>query len=204
MIVRVITSTLVATLFAGGSPALVSAQTNACSLLSSEEVASHITRGRSDIGEPPTATSHSGGKGFICQYNHGQVGLWKAPNAEQNLEVFMKAWKADNAKRTPVSGVGDRAWIAFPVPENKYKDRVAFLVAHVGQQVVTVALFAHDGQADGTMGQVCRGDQSKMRPREREDCKKILADKSETQESLQPAVIELAKVLVEKVRAGKG
>jgi hypothetical protein len=54
------------------------------------------------------------------------------------------------------------------------------------------------------MGQVCRGDQSRLKPDEKEDCKKILANKSETQESLQPAVTELAKLLVEKVKAGKG
>jgi hypothetical protein len=51
---------------------------------------------------------------------------------------------------------------------------------------------------------VGRGDQSRLKADEKEDCKKILADKSETQESLQPAVIELAKVLVANVRAGRG
>ena len=88
--------------------------------------------------------------------------------------------------------------------ENKYKDRPAYLVVTVGQNTVTAALFAHDGAADGPMGQVCRGDQSRLKADEKEDCKKVLADKSETQESLQPAVIELAKVLVANVRAGKG
>jgi hypothetical protein len=92
----------------------------------------------------------------------------------------------------------------FPVPEDEYKDRAAYLVAHVGQQIVTVALFAHDGAADGPMGRICREDQGRLKPKEKEDCKKILADKSETQESLQPAVVELAKLVVERVRAGKG
>lgn len=68
---------------------------------------------------------------------------------------------------------------------------------------MTVALFARKGAADGPMGQVCRGDQSRLKADEKEDCKKILADKSETQESLQPAVVELARLLVGKVRAGK-
>ena len=53
------------------------------------------------------------------------------------------------------------------------------------------------------MGQVCRGDQSRLKPDEKEDCKRVLADKSETQESLKPNVIELAKLVVEKVKAGK-
>ena len=53
------------------------------------------------------------------------------------------------------------------------------------------------------MGQVCRGDQSRLKPDEREGCKKVLADKSETQESLAPAVTQLAKLVVQKVRSGK-
>jgi hypothetical protein len=109
----------------------------------------------------------------------------------------------DKETRHPVSGVGDRAWIMYPVPEDKYKDRMAYLVTNVGQKVATVALFARDGQADGVMGEVCRGDQSRLKPDEREACKKVLADKSETQESLKPAVIELAKLFVAKVQAGK-
>jgi hypothetical protein len=80
---------------------------------------------------------------------------------------------------------------------------MAYLVTYVGQKVVTVALFARDGAADGPMGLVCRGDQSRLKADEKEDCKKVLADKSETQESLKPAVIELAKLVVEKVKAGK-
>jgi hypothetical protein len=69
--------------------------------------------------------------------------------------------------------------------------------------VVTVSLVARDGAADVVMGQVCRGDQSRLKPDEREGCKKVLADKSETQESLAPAVTQLAKLVVQKVRSGK-
>ena len=36
----------------------------------------------------------------------------------------------------------------------------------------------------------------------KQECAKVLADSGETPESLQPAVIELAKVLVAKLRAG--
>jgi len=195
--------TMAATLTMAGA-ATLSAQSNACALLTSAEAEKHIARGQPTYEEAPHVTSVVGGAGSICDYSGGQVGLWRAPKAQENLEQFLKIWKADKAPRHPVSGVGDKAWIMFPVPENKYKDRPAYLVAHVGQQVVTVALFARDGAADGPMGQVCRGDQSRLKADEKEDCKKILASKSETQESLQPAVIELAKLVVERVRAGKG
>ena len=185
-------------------PGTSAGQSGSCKLLTNAEVVQHIDRGRQNFDPDPKETSVLGGKGSICQYTFGQVVVWTAPNAEQNLESFIKAWKVTMGDRKPVTGVGDRAWIAFPVPNSKYEDRAAFVVANVGQQVVTVALFAHDGNAESSMGEICRRDQAKMKPREQEDCKKILADKSETQESLQPAVTALATLVVEKVRAGKG
>jgi len=196
--------TMAATLIMTGG-ATLSAQSGPCALLTPAEAVKHIARGQPTYNETPDVSMVVGGAGALCEYPFGgQIGIWRAPKAQENLEHFLKVWKADKATRHPVSGVGDRAWIMFPVPENEYKDRTAYLVAHVGQQIVTVALFARDGAADGPMGQVCRGDQSRLKADEKEDCKKILASRSETQESLQPAVIELAKLLVERVRAGKG
>ena len=179
-----------------------SAQSNPCALLTSAEAIKHIARGKPTYNQTPDVTQLAGAA--LCEYPYGgQIGVWNAPKASENFEHFLKSWRVDKEARHPVPGVGDRAWIMFPVPENEYKDRPAYLVAYVGQKVVTVALFAHKGASEGPMGQVCRGDQSRLKPDEREDCKKVLADKSETQESLRPAVIELAKLVVERVRAGK-
>ena len=179
-----------------------SAQSNPCALLTSAEAIKHIARGQPTYGETPDVVQLAGGA--LCEYGFGgQIGVWNAPNASDNFEKFLKSWKVEKQTRHPVDGVGDRAWIMFPPPEDEYKLRPAYLVSYVGQKVVTVALFARKGAADGVMGQVCRGDQSRLKPDEREDCKKILAQKSETQESLQPAVIELAKLVVAKVKAGK-
>lgn len=190
---------------AGRSNLAAQTAPNACSLLTSAEVASLISRGKPTYGQTPDATALAGGVGSVCDYpTGGQTGIWVGPGSQDNLERFLKSWKADKATRHPVEGVGDRAWIMFPVPENKYKDRAAYLVARVGERTVTAALFAHDGAADGPMGEMCRGDQARLKADEKEDCKKVLADKSETQESLQPAVIQLAKALVANVRAGKG
>ena len=180
-----------------------SAQSNPCELLTSAESIKHIARGQKTYNQTPDVTTV--GAGALCEYPYGgQVGVWKGPKASENFEAFLKAWKVEKEKRHPVPGVGDRAWIMFPVPEDKYKDRAAYLVSYVGDKVVTVALFARDGAADGVMGEVCRGDQKGLKPDEKEGCKKVLADKSETQESLQPAVIELAKIIVDRVRSGKG
>jgi len=179
----------------------LAAQANPCALLTSAEAVKHIARGEETYGQTPETVPLAGGS--VCDYPFGgQIGIWRAPKAEENFERFLKNFRQDKERRHPVAGVGDRAWIMFPAPENEYKLRPAYLVAHVGQQIVTVALFARKGAADGPMGQVCR-DQSRLKPDEKEDCRKILASKSETQESLQPAVVELAKLVVAKVRAGK-
>ncbi len=192
--VIVVTTVLLLLGSAGGS-----AQSNPCALLTNAEAIQHIARGKPTYNEAPEAVSMRGGA--LCEYGYGgQVGVWNSAN---DLEQFLKNFRADKFPRHPVPGVGDKAWIMYPVPENEYKDRVAYLAAYVGPKVVTVVLNAHKGASDGPMGQVCRGDQSRLKPDERKDCLKILADKSETQESLAPAVTALAKLVVQKVRAGK-
>lgn len=181
-----------------GSPAI--AQSNPCALLTTAEATKHITRGHEADGETPDAHRISGG--VVCVYpDGGEIGLWEPPNAEQKVEGLLKIFKADKADRRAVAGVGDKAWITFPPPRDD-DERVTWLVAHVGQKLVSVALVAHDGMADGPLGTHCRKDP--ITPDEKEDCKKILADTSETQESLQPAVIELATLVVAKVRSEKG
>lgn len=181
-----------------GGPA--AAQSNPCALLTAAEATKHITRGQETDGEPPDAHRLRGGA--VCVYSDGgEIGLFEPPNAEQGAEGLLKLFKADKADRHAVAGVGDKAWITFPPPRDD-DERVAWLIARVGQKVVSVALVAHDGMADGPLGTHCRKD--RITPDEKEDCKKILADTSETQESLQPAVIELAKLVVAKVRSEKG
>ena len=177
---------------------VASAQTNPCELLTTAEAAKHVARGRPTYGQGPEQVTVAGGT--LCEYADGQVGIWSAPKASENLERFLKIWKVDKATRHRVAGVGEGAWIMYPVPEDKYKDRVAYLVAHVGDRILTVSLAAHDGQADSWMGEICTWTPERLKPDERKDCVKVLADKSETQESLGPNVIELAKLLVAKVR----
>ena len=50
--------------------------------------------------------------------------------------------------------------------------------------------------SDGPMMEYCRRGQLS-----REECAKLKADKSETAESLQPAVIEMAEAVVAKLRS---
>jgi hypothetical protein len=181
-----------------------SAQSNPCELLTTAEVNKLVARGRPTYNQAPDLIPIFGGAGVLCEYGFGgQIGVWSGPKTSDSFDRFLKQFRMDKVTRHPVSGVGDRAWIIYPVRENKNQDRMAYLVTNVGQKILTVALFARDGQADGMMGDICRGDQKGLKPDEKEECKKVLADKSETQESLKPAVIELAKLVVEKVRAGR-
>jgi hypothetical protein len=174
---------------------------NACELLTDAEVARLIARGQPAYSEPQPTTV-GGGKGSVCQYERGQVGLWMGPDSDRSLEQFIKSWQQDKQPRQPVSGVGDKAYVFYPKPRNKYSDQGPFLVATVGPHTLTAALFARESQASGLMGEICRGDQSRLSEKEKKDCASVLADPGETPESLQPAVVELAKVLVARLSAG--
>ena len=164
-----------------------------CSLLTDAEVKQLINRGRPAYGKPE-AVSLAGGS--ACEYPVGaQVVLFSGPRAQSDFEALLKNFKKDREPRHPVSGIGDRAWIMFPTPRDKYEDRLAYLVTTVGQHTVAVSMAAKDGQADGPMMEYCkRGQLSKK------ECDEIEKDKSETPESLQPAVEAVAKAVVAKLR----
>lgn len=184
----------------GTAPA-AQAATNVCGLLTDAEVARLITRGQPSYSAPE-ATTVSGGNGSICQYEHGQTGLWMGPGSGPRFEQFLASWKQDKEPRQPVSGVGDMAYVIYPATRSNYSDEGPFLVATVGPHIITAALFARKGQASGLMGEVCRGDQSRLNEKEKKECTKVLADLGEKPESLQPAVVELGKVLVARFRSG--
>jgi hypothetical protein len=175
---------------------------NACGLLTTDQAKQLIVRGKQLIVPlEGTASAVSGGKGSVCDYNYGgQVSLYVGPNAEASFEHFLKAFGAQGQPKQPVSGVGDKAYVFYPKPRNDYSDQGPYLVATVGPHLVTAFLAAHKGNADGPMGEMCRS--GKLSASDQKDCPKVLADKTETPESLLPAVTELAKAAVAKVRAG--
>lgn len=173
---------------------------NACGLLTESEVSRLVTRGQPTYSAPDAMTIEGGS---FCQYEHGQTALWVGPDAGSRFEKFLATWKQDKQPRQSVSGVGDKAYVIYPKARNKYSDEGPMVVASVGPHIVTAALFARKGQASGLMGDVCRGDQNRLNEKERKECARVLADQGETPESLQPAVVELAKVLVANVRSGK-
>ena len=175
---------------------------NACGLLAKDEVEKLINRGKPTYNQMPEATAVSGGKGSVCDYpGGGQVALYVGPNSEAAFEHFLKAFNAQGQPKHTVSGVGDKAYIIYPKPRNQYSPQGPYLVATVGQHTVTAFLEAHKGQADGPMAEYCRS--GKVKENEKKDCAKVLADKSEAPEEVRPAVEELGKAVVARVRAGK-
>lgn len=169
---------------------------HACSLLTDAEVERLINRGRRAFGEPEVV-SLLGGAGTACEYPVGaQVVLFSGPTSQRDLETLLQRFKKDKEIRHPVTGVGDRAYIIFPTPRDKYEDRVAYLVTFVGRHTVAVSMAAEDSPADGPMMEYCRRGQLS-----REECAELeAAGKGQTAESLQPAVVEVARAVVAKLR----
>jgi len=171
---------------------------HACSLLSDAEVNKLIIRGRPTYGDGPEPMSIGGGT--VCGYPGGaQIILFEPPKSQESAERFIRNFKKDKEPRRPVSGVGDRAFIMFPPPRDQYEDQGAFLVSNVGQYTVVVSMVVNKPALNGPMLQEACADAG-LSKRQKAQCDSLKAEKPETPESLQPAVVELAKVVVAKLR----
>ena len=172
---------------------------NACALLTDAEVERLVNRGRRAYGSVDTMVVAGGGT--VCYYPAGaQIILFSGPAAKNNFESLLAQYQQDKAARRPVSGVGERAYIMFPPPRDKYEDRVALVVANTGQHTVGVSLAARDGAANSVSAQLCKSNQAQLSKKERAQCPAILADQGETAESLEPNVVDLAKVVVGRLQ----
>ena len=193
---------LVATLAVASSVAAQSPP-NACGLVSKPDVDRLITRGHQAYHAQPEAVVVGKGKGSLCLYVGGQVGIYVGPNSTAAVEGTLEMLQIDKVPRQPVAGVGDKAVLLFPPPIKRDSDHEGpFLVITVGEYTVTAFLTAYQGQADGPAGIYCR-DSLKLKKSEKESCRKTLADVSEKPESLRRMAEELGKILVTKVQSGK-
>lgn len=176
---------------------------NACGLVSRPDVDRLITRGHPTYHAQPEAVVTGKGKGSLCLYVGGDVGIYIGPNSGAAVEGTLKMLGIDKVPRQPVSGIGDKAFLLFPPPIKMDSDHEGpYLVMTVGEYTVTAFLHAWKGQADGPAGTYCR-DSLKLKQSEKESCRKTLADKSEDPQSLRPMAEELGKAVVTKVRSGK-
>ena len=194
---------MLAAILVVASPLAAQSPPNACGLLAKADVERLIARGKPTYNAQPEAVVTGKGKGSICLYPGGQVGIYVGPNSAAALEGTLKMLGIEKVPRQPVSGIGDKAFLLLPPPIKVDSDNEGpFLVITVGEYTVTAFLTAWKGQADGPMSSYCR-DSANVKKDDRKACRDVLADKSEVPESLRPAAEELGKILVAKVRTGK-
>ena len=179
---------------------VLAAQTapNACGLLTKAEVDKLINRGKTVSGDP-TVISSAAGKGSVCDYPAmAQVGIYVGPNSHSHFEWIPKAYQITEKDKKPVTGIGDKAY-RFSVQSKNPVDHGTTLVMTVGEYTVTAQIAAHVGEADGFKASYCKFP-ADLTPAQKADCDKAMADKTELPEAVWPAVQELGKVLVAKVR----
>jgi hypothetical protein len=176
---------------------------NACGLVAKPDVDRLITRGKPTYNAVPEAVVSGKGKGSVCLYVGGEVGIFVGPDSRAALESHLEMFRIDKLPRQPVSGIGDKAWLIMAPPiKNDSDNEGPFLISAVGEYTVTVFLTAHQGSADGPAGIYCR-DSLKLTKSEKASCRKTLGDVSESPASLRPMAEELGKIVAAKVRSGK-
>jgi hypothetical protein len=113
---------------------------NACSLLSRAEV-DKVTGRKSYVD----ATPFNGGAG--CSFENGQVMIFRGNDAEAQWEMTVKGFGQEKAPRTPIAGLGEKAYAFYPPAKNKYQDTGAFVVVKKGNAIIAVSVNSPEGQS---------------------------------------------------------
>ncbi len=114
-----------------------SALLDACLLATNAEVA-EIAEVRPDLAKYWQAPTASFG-GSHCDYDGGSIRVYQGKAAAAALESNLKNFKADQAAKVPVGGIGDKAFFMDPYPDDKYK-RIGFLAVYAGPRVLQLTL----------------------------------------------------------------
>ena len=122
---------------AAGSAA---APIDACTLATNAEVAKAAEE-RPEIAKYWSAPVASFGNAH-CDYDGGSIRVYRGKAAAASFESTLKAFGADKAPKTPVAGLGDRAYFLIPYPNDPYK-RLGLLAVHAGGDVVQLIFDAH-------------------------------------------------------------
>ena len=125
---------------AGASAAGSTAAIDACTLASNGEV-SKAAEERPEIAKYWSAPTSSLG-GSHCDYDGGSIRVYQGKAAAANFESTLKAFGAEKAPKTPVAGLGDRAFFLIPYPDDEYK-RLGLLAVYAGPRVVQLTLDAN-------------------------------------------------------------
>ncbi len=119
-----------------------SAPIDACTLATNAEVA-EAAEERPEIAQYWSAPVASFGNSH-CDYDGGSIRVYRGKAAAASFESTLKAFGAEKAPRTPVSGLGDRAYFLIPYPNDPYK-RLGLLAVHQGPDVLQ---FTFDARGD--------------------------------------------------------
>jgi hypothetical protein len=115
---------------------------DACQLATNAEV-SGIAEERPELAKYWSAPTASLG-GSHCDYDGGSIRVYQGKASAAALDGTLKAYKADREPRTPVGGIGDKAFFMIPMPDNKY-NRLGLLAVYAGPRVLQLTL---DAQGD--------------------------------------------------------
>jgi hypothetical protein len=129
---------------AGQSPAGDGAEPGSpdvCAIVTHDEVKQLSEDPMVKFWTEPEATMVAGGA--VCDYSGGQIRLYSGSQSEANWNHALEVWNQDGQPRTPISGIGDRAYLMYNKPRSKYEGRYAVVAATVGRHTVTVALEAN-------------------------------------------------------------
>lgn len=116
----------------------------ACALLTAEQVKTLIDRGRPSDGPGEEMPVGRDNRGSACAFSGGrqQLILFTGPSSEADFEAVLRAYGHDRETRHPVSGVGERAYIMYPAPQNQYQRPTAFLVMRIDTHTLGVVVSA--------------------------------------------------------------
>ena len=112
---------------------------DACMLATNTEV-SQIAEVKPEFAQYWSAPTASFG-GSHCDYDGGSIRVYQGKASGAAFDGTLKAYKADQEPRTPVRGIGDKAFFMVPMPNNKY-NRLGLLAVYAGPRVVQLTLDA--------------------------------------------------------------
>jgi hypothetical protein len=126
----------------GASAVRRGAPFDACALATNAEV-QQVAEVRPELArlwDPPEPSAG----GFHCDYSGGAIEVYEPSQgqpAAARLERTLKIWKSDKEPRTPVRGLGDRAFFMVPFPNDEHR-RAGLLAVYAGPRVVMLTLDA--------------------------------------------------------------
>lgn len=88
----------------------------------------------------PEQMALAGGAGSLCEFDSGQLWLYPGDESGAQWESVVKGFGNQDDPRTPVEGLGDRAYSFSPTPHNAYQDTGIYIVVTQGDTTFAVSV----------------------------------------------------------------